>query len=298
MRMAPYHWAACALGLAGLAIAFAPVRTDAGQAAVSIPHPRVASVTLCGDEYALRLSDPGQIASVSRGAVRALARFPERASRFPRNNKQVEELLSQDVDVVILESGGDTRFAAALRSAGIETVMLPSSRTHELEGIADGLRRIATSLGHPKRAEPIIAQMNARAAKLAADMPPEVERPIIAYFRPEGGGAGKETYINTAIEMAGFRNMQAMAGQTGWKRMAMENIVDTPPGAFIISFFDTQRNSRSAVQRRNPLLARLDVPVIDVPGRYWVCASPSILDASLSLHAARLRLFPRKGPTS
>jgi hypothetical protein len=60
----------------------------------------------------------------------------------------------------------------------------------------------------------------------------------------------------------------------------------------VISFFDNRLNSLSAVRGRNPLLGRFDAPVINMPGKLWICLSPSLIAAAESLRSARLQFFP------
>jgi iron complex transport system substrate-binding protein len=259
--------------------------------------PRVASTSMCADEYVLLLADRTQIASLSREAHSPLSVYADRAGDLKQNHRDVEEMVQDRVDLVV-DDGGDRRFSSALGLLGIKTVGLAPRTAYTVEDIESTVESVADAVGHHDRAAAINADIGARVAALIADAPPPERRPIIAYFRPDGGGAGSETFVDTALSLAGFRNLQALSGQRGWQRMSMEDVIQTPPQAFVISFFDTRRNSLSAVRGRNPLLGRFDAPVINAPGKLWICLSPSLITAAESLRSERLQFFPETKVTA
>jgi iron complex transport system substrate-binding protein len=259
--------------------------------ATATASPRVASTSMCADEYVLLLADRTQIASLSRQARSPLSVYADRAADLKLNHRDVEEMVQDRVDLVV-DDGGDRRFSSALAMLGIKTVGLAPRTAYTVEEIESTVERVADAVGHHDRAAAINADIRARVAALNAEVPPFEHRPIIAYFRPDGGGAGSETFVDTALSLGGFRNLQALAGQHGWQRMSMEDVIQNPPQAFVISFFDTRSNSLSAVRGRNPLLGRFDAPVINTPGKLWICLSPSLIAAAESLRSARLQLFP------
>ncbi len=169
---------------------------------------------------------------------------------------------------------------------------MPLATAYTVEEIENAVESVAAAVGHSDRAAAINADIRLRVAALKADTPPFEQRPIVAYFRADGGGAGSDTFVDTALGLRGFRNLQALAGQRGWQRMSMEDVIQNPPQAFVINFFDNRRNSLSAVRGRNPLLGRFDAPVIDTPGKLWICLSSSLIAGAESLKSARLRFFP------
>ena len=259
--------------------------------AIAADLPRVASTSMCGDEYVFLLADRDQIASLSREARSPLAIYADRAEGLKLNHRDVEEMARDRVNVVI-DEGGNRQFTSALDLLGIKRVALAPSTAYSVDEIENAVERVAEAVGHPERAATINADIRARVAALKAEAPPFERRPIIAYFRPDGGGAGSDTFVDTALSLGGFRNLQALAGQRGWQRMSMEDVIQNPPQAFVISFFDTRSNSLSAVRGHNPLLGRFDAPVISTPGKLWICLSPSLIAAAESLRSGRLQFFP------
>jgi iron complex transport system substrate-binding protein len=260
----------------------------------ALAPPRVASVELCADQYVMMLADRSQIATVSHQATGPLAYYAEQARGLRRNFADLETLIAADADLVIMDEGTDTSLRRALQRLNISMVMLRMGAT--FEDVEANIRMVAAALHQSARGESVIADMRRRRARLEANLPPVERRPIALYYRPDGGGAGADTFVDTAMSLGGFRNLQAMSGQVGWRGLNLEDAAMTPPQAYLVSFFDTNRNSLSAGEGRNPVLRRARAPVINVPGKYWICASPSIIDASEFMAQARLEHFPERLP--
>ncbi|HEY4077926.1 MAG TPA: ABC transporter substrate-binding protein [Rhizomicrobium sp.] len=255
------------------------------------PKPRVASVTVCGDMYALMLADRSQIAAVSPEADGPLAYYPERARGLARNRGDLEALIAAHADVVLLEEGGKPQLVRALRRLGIKTIILPTSV--EFSDIAKTVQTVADALGQHARGEMVATDMMRRVHKLEAARPPESKRPIALYFRPDGGGGAKGTFMNSMVELAGFRNQQVMLGQKGWKGIPLESIVETPPQIFIAGFFDTQSKSLTAVRgSKLNVVKTVQAPVMSLPGKGMVCASPALVASAEQAADIRRRLFP------
>ena len=70
--------------------------------------------------------------------------------------------------------------------------------------------------------------------------------------------------------------------------MPVERTVMAQPDFFAVSYFDSLQNGLTAL-KRNPVLwgAARHRPVIDVPGKYWNCGSPLLVDAVEKLAAAK-----------
>lgn len=273
-----------------MAVMLCPLMPAAMAGSVT-PKVRVASVTVCGDMYALMLADRDQIAAVSPEAEGPLGYYPERARGLPRNRGDLESLLAAHVGLVLLEEGGKPQLVRALQRLGIKTIILPTSV--DFADVAQTVQTVADALGQHARGQAVVADMMRRIRKLEADRPPENKRPIALYFRPDGGGGGKGTFMNSMIELAGYRNLQVMQGQKGWKGIPLESIVMQPPQVFITGFFDTQNNSLNAVRgSKLNIIKTAHVPIVSLPGRGMVCASPALVATAEQAAAIRHTLFP------
>lgn len=261
-------------------------------AAGAAPLPRVASFGLCADEMLLLLGDPQQIASVSAQADGPLSVFADRARGLPRNRGSAEEVIASGARVLLFSDDDviDKRAIAALTGFGVKVVRVAFA-THWGE-IDRMTREVAAALGRSVRGEAVIADMHRRLARVAPHEP-KAHWPTVVYYRPDGGGAGIGTFVDVALEAAGLRNLQVEWGPPGWGGVPVERVVRHPPDMFAVSFFDTSTDS-SSVLRRNPVLwgAARARPVLNVPGKFWSCGSPLLVDAVETLARQRAALHP------
>lgn len=275
----------CMAVVAVLLGALAPVMAEPSK-------PRAASASICADQYLLALADPEQIASLSWEATGPLSTFAEEASAYPSNRGGAEEFLDTDVEILLLNSHGAMELRRIMGQFDVDMVMI-STMTITFDDIARSIRDVALRLDQVARGEAIIADIESRLAILDHQIAEDGEGPQVTYFRPEGGGAGQGTFVDTALRRAGFRNLQADLGNTGWGRVPLEQLVLHPPDGLVISFFDTARKGNSSRFASHSLFRRLSAekPVMPVPGRYWTCAGPMLIDAVESLAAQRRANF-------
>ncbi|MEM6439098.1 MAG: ABC transporter substrate-binding protein [Pseudomonadota bacterium] len=251
--------------------------------------PRIASTTLCGDQYLLALGVREQIASVSWMATGPNSAYADAAEGLPTNRGGLEELLASGADKVLAPRGTDPQMLRVLEAFDMEAVPIPMA--NDFETVASNLRAVGEAIGRPEAAEAAVAEMEARLAAIApADGAP---RPRALYYRPGGGGAGAGTFVHAVIEAAGMLNHQAERGMTGWAGLPLEALATDPPDGIVTSFFDTSRASargrlsRSSVFRR----ATIEKPLVEVPGRLWICGHPKMAEAAEILAAARPRFI-------
>jgi iron complex transport system substrate-binding protein len=251
--------------------------------------PRAASFGLCADQMLLMLGDSAQIASVSSQATGPLSFYAKRAASFPANRGAAEEIIASGAKILLVSDAMDQRSAAALAGFGVKVVQVPFA--NEWEEVERMTRDVARALGQPRRGEAVIADMRARLARVRPSEP-RSQWPTVIYYRPDGGGAGAGTFVDSSLTAAGFRNLQREWGPPLWEGVPMERVVRHPPDLFAVSYFDTGRES-TAILRRNPVLwgkARTR-PVLNVHGKYWNCGSPLLVEAVEQLAAERRRLF-------
>ncbi len=251
--------------------------------------PRVASFGLCADHYVLALADPSQIVSLSHHAAGPLSVNRDRAAAFPANRGSAEELLMVGAEVVVLQRWGTAETAAHLTRQGVAVV--PVGDDLRLTDAVASIRRVGAAIGRPGAAA---TWADALAARSAATPPPG---PVAAYFRPDGGSAGANTFVDDAMTAAGLANLKAELGESGWRRLDLEALVMTPPVLMVFSFFDTSPPSLGGSFTRHPVFRRFaaDRPVFGVPGAYWPCAGPHLGDAIDHLAGALGEISPVEG---
>lgn len=247
--------------------------------------PRIASTSLCGDLWVLSLADRDQILSLSQNATGPYSAMAQQARGLPQNRGSLEELLMSEADLVVTSLGTPTQTRRVLARFGFDE--LPLGIVSDLPALAAKAPGIGAALGHPGRGRDLGAAMTARLAELAP--PPDARRPVVIYYRPGGGGAGAGTIVDAAITAAGYENLQVRIGPQGWRGVPLEQVVMTPPEGFVVSYFDEDNHSARATLGRNPVLARASAQgeVLTVPGKFWPCDHPVVVEAVEALVAAR-----------
>ena len=257
-----------------------------GTEAYAAALPRGASTSLCTDQYLLGLADPQQIASVSWQATGPLSLFADRTAGYPQNRGEAEELLYLGVDIVLLQAWQAGNTGDLLERFGVTVITVPLVNT--FPEIRDLTLEVAAAIGRPQAGQDAVAAMDATLAE-AARLSDGRPGPLAAYYRPDGGSAGTDTFVDAAMQAAGYRNLKADLGQSGWGVLGLEDLVTHRPEVIVTSFFDTSGTSRSTTFARHPLLARLlvDAELVVIPGRSWVCGGWFLADAVERLTQAR-----------
>lgn len=266
----------------------------AAPSAQAGPKPKAVSFGLCADQMLLILADPAQIASVSAQAHGPLSALSERAKAYPANRGSAEDVIASGAKLLLQSDAVSKASAAALASFGVRVIEVPFANSWaEVDRM---VRVVAKELGQAERGEALIRNMHQRLARVAPKSPRSTW-PSIIYYRPDGGGAGAGTFVNISFEAAGFRNLQTEWGPPLWSGVPAERVVRQPPDMFAVSYFDTSNNG-SSVLRRNPVLwgQAKRRPVINVPGKYWNCGSPLLVDAVEMLAAERAKWMRRPAP--
>lgn len=255
-----------------------------GVAAAEPPHPlpRVASATLCGDQYVLALADPGQIVALSpRATTPWLSLLAERAEGYPRPRPSAETYLHAGADVVVTNAWTDHATVLLLERFGVTVVQIPLE--NDLQAIATLTRDIGRALGHPARGEALADALLARVAAVRAD-PPGRDREAL-YLRPGGGTAAEGTYVATLMAVAGLRNQATEAGLSGWSSWSLEHVISDPPALLVTSFFDGPRASMGRAFGDHPAFTRRAAGIdrIEVPGETWICGGWILAEALSTL---------------
>lgn len=263
---------------------------SAAVASAGPAKPRVASAGICPDHFLLALADDDQIVSVSWQAAGPNSYDAERAARFPANRGAAEEFLHSGVEVLLLTPYEARQLEKLMPQFGVEVVLIPTMAV-TFEEIEEVVRNVSARIDQPARGEELIAEMRRRLEAIPGQSPGEA--PQVAYFRPEGGGAGRETFVDTALRHAGFRNLQADLGISGWGKIPLEQLVITPPEGVVTSYFEKAGRSVNSRFGSHSLYRHMvaRAPLIQVPGQYWPCSSPAIIEAVELLAARRQQYY-------
>ncbi len=251
---------------------------------------RVVSMNLCTDQLAMLLADPGQLVSVSRIATdpRSSAMVAQ-ASTYPANSGLAEEVFVMRPDLVVAGSYTARASVDMLERLGIRVVRFAPANT--LEEVADRLLQMGEALGHPARAQRMVARYRAR---LDAYRSAKAERPRAALYYANGYTSGDKTLAGEVLTAAGLNNIATDNGFSGGGVMPLEVLALSDPDAVITS--DAYPGaSRAEEIQRHPVVEILQHDSLGaaMTDSDWVCGTPFILRAIDDMVALRLTLQSR-----
>jgi iron complex transport system substrate-binding protein len=260
-----------------------------GKAVGSADLPTVASTDLCADLMVLQLADPEQVVSVSTAATDPeLSPFATQALRYPTNRGSVEELLLLRPEIALVYQGWTGRgHGDLLNSRGVQVVPLPYPSGWD--DTRQTVRDTSALLGRTAFGAALIEQTERRLQALAERTPPL----SVLYLRPNGGTAGRGTYVDDLLGRLGLLNLAADAGLHGWGRFPLERLLMDPPDLFLLGYFDqAQPHSKSAFARHPQFRRMLErIPVIAVPAGNWGCGGIELVEVAEEIVAQIDRLW-------
>jgi len=231
---------------------------------------RVVSLNLCTDQWLVLLA-PEQVAGLS-----PLARDPslsfvaEAATRLLMVRASAEAVMDRHPDLVLGARFGAQTTLALLERAGlrVERLDIPT----DFPGIRVALRAVATLLGVPERAGPLLAAMDAA-------LPPAprsaTAQPIQALvWEPRGWTSGPGTMMDAVVRAAGM--VDAGSG----RRVGLEALLRHPPDLLVLP--EAAAGASLATEMlRHPAVR--GIPVRSIPTTLTICPGPFTAEAVVRL---------------
>ena len=226
---------------------------------------RIASLNLCADEYALLLARPGELVSVSR-----LSHDPREstlaalASRVPSNRGELEQVITRR-PTTLLTMGGLGRSTAILAGRmKIRAIDLPSPK--DIAGVERNLLVVASVLGDPHRADPILRQI----AQLRRSAPKKMKEAIFL----SGGGASIGSWSPAAewMALAGLGQRKLSSA-----KVTLEQLLERPPQILLRSDYRSGQMSTGQAWFDHPIVRKLEPRTVRTDGRAWTCAGPLMI---------------------
>lgn len=256
------------------------------QPGIAAGAPKIASTALCGDQLVATLVTPDRIAAVSSQSLDpTLSKVAPIARTLPAMPASAEAFLWSGAEIVVGSDRGDTKTLALMERLGAKVVRMTSQNS-----FADSmrqLRQISAALGVGERGEALAKDAENRLRKVTAAAPAVTV--LAAYYRPDGGSSAQGTFVNEALELAGYRNLAAHLGRKGWGRLDMETLVLNPPQALVAAYFDRPGWSLRHKFAHHPVFRQVmaDRPTIAVPGALIACSGWPLIDGIEFLAHAR-----------
>jgi iron complex transport system substrate-binding protein len=272
---------AIAVGCVMLAVA---ARLHAGPLGDDTGPRRIVSLDLCTDQLLIELGDAKRIAAVTHLARDShLSAIPEKAGALSTTRGEAEDVLAYDPDLVLAGRFGVSPTVELLQRLGRTVIVVPLA--HDLAGVRRAVRAVAAAIGAEGRGEAMIAEFDRRLARIAAVGP----RPTAIVYQIGGIVSGPDSLADAALTAAGFSNVYDAYRPTRSARVSLESLIARPPDLLVLAGYDGDDRTSVADNLRHPALAALRVwrPVLELPGRLWLCGTPHIADAIERLAGVR-----------
>jgi iron complex transport system substrate-binding protein len=272
-----------------LSLMLSPMAPSRAAAADGAAKPqRVVSLNLCADELALRLADPGVVASVTwLSQDPRNANMAAKAAGLPANDGHAEEALAYDPDLVLVGPFADPASIALLKQVGAPVVEVGAPQT--LDGVRRQIRDLAAVLGEPQRGEALIADMDARLARVSVD--PSRRRLKAVVLRPNGFTVGPGSLVDEILTRAGLDNLAARLDIAADEQVPLEVVALLGADLLILDRDESSAPSLADAALDHPAIAALGrrMTVVSLPARLWTCGGPEVAEAVERLAAAAAR---------
>ena len=251
------------------------------------PQPRVVSLDYCADQYVLGLADPDHVLAVSDHADDRHSYLRAQARGVPQIRDDAEDVLALNPDLIVRGYDAGGRAAAYFDRLGLETFEL--GYASDFDDVEAMIRRTAAALGRSDTGEVRITRMRTQLAR-AADGP----RLKALYMTPSGFTAGSGTLMDAFMSAAGFDNVIAEQGKSGWVSLPLERLHEQQPDVILAAFFDGETapiDSWSA--SRHTVFRRMmeTTPVIYLDAAALSCGAWFMADEALRAREEANALF-------
>ncbi len=247
---------------------------------------RIVSMNLCTDALVLELAPRESIVSVSFLAVDPdLSPKAREAQGIPLNRGQAEEILALEPDLVVAGRYTKRSAVALLQRLGVPLIELDIPNS--IAATQSHIRRLARALGQIDRGEAVIAQLDARLNAIK----PSDEHPLGLIYHPNGFTTGAGTLVDELLARAGIDNLAAHNGLSGWGNQSLEQILLAAPDLLIFVNSGDQQPAIAREILEHPAMRHLrsQILAVDIPGHYWLCAGPWMVEAVERLAEVRQR---------
>jgi iron complex transport system substrate-binding protein len=240
--------------------------------------PKLASINLCTDQLLLALADPAQILGLSpyaRDPARSFAAVE--AAHYPKLSGEAEDVLELKPDVVL--AGRFTKRATRefLKAQGVTVVEFDPARS--IDDAKTQIRKTADVVGHPERAAPLIARIDAAVARARAAVARKQLRVLSVSRR--GWVTGSDTLTGSLLSTVGLASAARDMGLKLGGYASLETIVSVRPDFLLLSEADDVAEDQGRAFLLHPALEQLYPPSkrLVLPDRLTACGGPMIADA-------------------
>jgi iron complex transport system substrate-binding protein len=252
---------------------------------------RIVSLNVCTDQILIELVSRQRIAAVTQlSSDPMVSAIPDAARGLAVTRGGAEEVLALDPDLVLAGPYTTPATVDLLTRLGRRVIVV--ALPHDLAGISDVVRRIATVTVSEARGEEVIADFERRLAVAKGLLAPLAARPSAVIYQISGLTSGSGSLADAMLNAAGFRNLAAEYLLSAAGTLSLEVLAAQPPDLLVLASAPSQYPTAVADNLRHPVLDRLSAGghSLVLPWSLWLCGTPHIVEAIERLVAARAAL--------
>ena len=252
----------------------------AATPAVAASPKRIISLNVCTDQILVDLVPRDRIAAVTHLAADAtISAAAAKLTGLSVTHGGAEDVLSRDPDLVIAGAYTTPATVDLLRRLGRNVLVVPLP--NDVAGIRAVISEIATAVGEPEAGVKLIADLDARIARVKSQAPASQHQPAALVYQVNNYVAGSGSVLDEALQIAGFHNGGRQVRTFASGRTDLESLLAAPPELLVLATHpDRQRLSGIA-------LTFAVIPSIVLPWPLWLCGTHHIASAIEQLAAAR-----------
>lgn len=259
-------------------------------APASTPPPgkprRIVSINLCADQLVLALADRDQIAGVTRNATSTeMSGEAAKARGLPVIRNSAEQILAIDPDLIVGMPASRSAPMRALKGHKYNLLDLDTANT--VDEIYASIRQTAVAVGHPERGEALVANMQARLARIGKPGGGKVA----AYYQRRGFMTGTGTLIDDLMQRMGLVNLAAKLDKPPLSQLSIEEMVAAQPDYLIVESATDRIADQGTEMLHHPAIA--NIPRISIPQAWTVCGSSAYVQAAEGMATQLARLQDR-----
>lgn len=243
---------------------------------------RIASMNLCSDQLLLLLAKRTQIASLSYLAADAsFSPVAAQTGGLHLNHGQAEELLPLAPDLILSGAFSATLATNLLERLGIEVLRLGVANS--ASDIYNQVDTVAARIGATPQAHRIVNTMQQDIAAYVAQLRTSLQGKTAVFFSSNGFTYGSSTLQDDFIHSLGMHN--AAAQVQGPAQLSLEALLRAEPDFLFINPPAQLDKQLAHPLLQHAALAALEdrMHVIELPDRYFECASPLYVQAYAAL---------------
>lgn len=247
---------------------------------------RIVSINLCADQLVLALADRDQIAGVTRNATDTqMSGEAAKARGLPVIRNSAEQILAIDPDLIVGMPASRSAPMRALKGHHFNLLDLDTANT--VDEIYTSIRQTAVAVGHPERGEALIANMQARLARIGKPGGGKVA----AYYQRRGFMTGTGTLIDDLMQRMGLVNLAAKLDKPPLSQLSIEEMVAAQPDYLIVESATDRIADQGTEMLHHPAIA--NIPRISIPQAWTVCGSAAYVQAAEGMATQLARLQDR-----